>query len=540
MKVICVYISEYKDKDDYFLSLMPQCITLIAAQLEKKGYDAVLANLSEYGYQKGVDVTLSEQPEAAVVSISSFNRTESLKYIRELKKKNPELILITVGQLPTFLGEKMLELYPEIDFVITGEAELTVLELLDNIGDTESHRILEGERVEYLDDLIFSSKFSSKTIGVNPNEQFRYIITSRGCPDSCTYCSSPVSREGKVSFRSPSDIINEIKHSYDKHGIIYFSIRDHNFTLNKERVLEFCDLLSLSGLYIMWNCQARVDTVDEEMLLAMKRCGLEHIQYGVETGSEKLLNLYNKSITIEKIKEAAATTRKLGIYMSFYIMTGMFQETPEDVKATINLIKKTLPHDVIVSPVAYYPGTAIYNSAKDEGKISDSIWFENIESSIYLKSIKKTKPWIGKILEEAQIISEKARYKRKDFDAQRKICSNECWMTDIMEGDYFFEEEQYDKAAAIYTEVIKNNHGNIWGHLRLAETAYMESPELAIEHLLKASAIAPAYYGSWLRLAQIEYEIENFKRSLIYAKTALELNPLDPDIIEILTLLKSE
>ena len=531
---------EYKDRDDYFMSLMPHGITSIAALLDKKGYDVVLANLSGYGWDKGVEKTLEEKPQAAIVSIFSFNRTESLKYIRELKKRDPEIILIAGGQHPTFLSEELMELYPEIDFIIKGEGELTTLELLDNIGDTVSRRILEGERIDDLDELPHPSGFGGKTIGVNPNEQFRYIITSRGCPNSCTYCSSPSFWGRKVSYRSPSDIIKEIKYSYEKHGIIYFSIRDDNFTLKKERVLEFCEELRLSGLYIMWNCQARVDTVDEEMLLAMKRCGLEHIQYGVESGSDKILKKYDKSITTAKITETAAATRKLGIYMSFYLMAGMFDETPEDINATIKLIKKTLQHDVIVSPVAYYPGTEIYNCAKESGDISDSVWFKNHDSGIYLNNLKKTTPWMQKILEEAEVISAKARYTLKDFKSHRKLCGENCWMTDIMEGDHLFEEEEFEKAAELYSRVIVNNHENIWGHLRLAETDYMESPEKAVNHLLKASGIAPAYYGAWLRLAQIEYETGNHKRALIYAKQAKELNPRDPDIAEILKLLKSE
>jgi radical SAM superfamily enzyme YgiQ (UPF0313 family) len=531
---------EHKDKDDYFMSLMPHGITSIAAFLEKNGHEVILANLSEQGWRKGALATLNEKPDAAVVSIFSFNRTESLKYIRELKKENPELILIAGGQHPTFLGEEILELYPEIDFIIRGEGEETLLELFDNIGDTESHRILDGKRVYDPDHIPFPAQFTGKSIGVNPNEQYRYIITSRGCPNSCTYCSSPSFWRKKVSFRSPSNIIKEIRYSFEKHGIIYFSIRDDNFTLKKDRVLEFCDILRLSGLYIMWNCQARVDTVDREMLLAMKKCGLEHIQYGVESGSEKILQEYDKSITIEKIKETAALTRELGIYMSFYLMAGMFNETADDIKETINLIKKTLPHDVIVSPLAYYPGTAIYNKAKDDGKVADSIWFNNSASGIYLKDIKKTTSWMNEILEAAEITAEKGKYTGKDFVRHRKVCGDVCWMTDIMEGDYFFEEGKYNKAAEIYNKVVLNNHENIWGHLRLAETAYVKSPEMAIEHLLKASGIAPSYYGAWLRLAQAEYESGNFKRALVYAKNALELNPHDPEIREILDLLKSE
>ena len=86
------------------------------------------------------------------------------------------------------------------------------------------------------------------------------------------------------------------------HGIIYFSIRDDNFTLRRERVLEFCRLLRERKLYIMWNCQSRVDTLDEEMVVEMKRAGLEHIQLGVESGSERILAMYDKRTTVADIE----------------------------------------------------------------------------------------------------------------------------------------------------------------------------------------------------------------------------------------------
>ena len=211
---------------------------------------------------------------------------------------------------------------------------------------------------------------------MNPNEQYKFIITSRGCPSSCTYCSSPNFWQKKVTYRSAENIIEELVYIRKRFGIIYFSIRDDNFTLNKKRVLEFCSLLSKSNLYMMWNCQARVDTIDEEMLIAMKRCGLEHIQFGVESGSEKILQLYDKHITVNKIKSAAAITRKVGIYLSYYLMTGMTGETPEDIEETRKLISETKPHDVIISPVAYYPGTEIYTNSIKNGKVKDNIWFD--------------------------------------------------------------------------------------------------------------------------------------------------------------------
>jgi radical SAM superfamily enzyme YgiQ (UPF0313 family) len=94
---------------------------------------------------------------------------------------------------------------------------------------------------------------------------------------------------------------------------------------------------------MMWNCQARVDTVDLEMLIAMKRCGLEHIQFGVESGSARMLRRYDKAISLERIRQAAAATRRAGITLSFYLMAGMEGETEADIAATGALVRACLP-----------------------------------------------------------------------------------------------------------------------------------------------------------------------------------------------------
>ncbi len=162
--------------------------------------------------------------------------------------------------------------------------------------------------------------------------------------------------------------MKEIEILYKKHGIIYFSIRDDNFTLRKKHVMDFSERLQKSGVYMMWNCQARVDTADEEMLTAMKRSGLEMIQFGVESGSERILKLYDKTISLASIKKATASARRVGLYLSIYLMTGMTGETHGDVRKTISLIRQILPGDGIVSPVALYPGTRLYEDLRQRVK----------------------------------------------------------------------------------------------------------------------------------------------------------------------------
>ncbi|MCE5265040.1 MAG: cobalamin-dependent protein [Deltaproteobacteria bacterium] len=537
MKIACSYLCDYRDRNDYFLSLMPWGISSIAAYLERENHTVILANLSQHGAIKGAEIILKEKPDAVAVSIFSFNRTESFQLIRELKRKNRNLIIIAGGQHPTFLHEQILSEYPEIDYIVRGEGEAATAKLLGDLKSHERSRVITKERIADLDSLPIPAMFGGKMIGVDPHEQFRYIITTRGCPSKCRYCSSPYFWGRKVTYRSPANIVAELQYIREKYGIIYCSIRDDNFTIDKKRVLEFCRLLGESGTYMMWNCQARVDTVDLEMLVAMKRCGLEHIQFGVESGSEKMLRLYDKATSLERIRRASAAARKAGVYLSFYLMAGMEGEEDADIESTISLMRSALPHDAIVSPVAYYPGTGIYERAKEEGKIDDAIWNRKKDSGLYVMDRKETKGWIKRLLKESSAVSSQAVYNTEDFAAHRKAAGEDCWMTDLLEGDFYLDSGEIERAVATYKRVISRHPENIWGYLKSAEALSEASPAEAIRMFKKAAQKVPSYHGTWLRIAQLEYENGHFDAARKSAEKSLSLDPYDSETVAFLQFL---
>jgi anaerobic magnesium-protoporphyrin IX monomethyl ester cyclase len=289
---------------------------------------------------------------------------------------------------------------------------------------------------------------------------------------------------------------------------------------------------------MLWNCQARVDTIDLDMLMAMKRCGLEDIQFGVESGSEKMLRLYDKATSMEKIRHASEATRKAGIHLSFYLMAGMEGEEDTDIDSTISLIRSTLPHDAIVSPVAYYPGTEMYNRAKEEGKISDAIWNQKEASGMYVISRKKSQRWINRLLKESSAASLKAAYKKEDFIVHRKTSGEDCWMTDLLEGDFYVESGDIRQALALYRRIINRHPENSWGYLKSAEALSNTSPSGAVKMLKTAAKKVTSCHGTWLRIAQLEYEMGNFGRSLESADKSFILNPYDNATIAFIQFLK--
>ncbi len=318
MKILLCYLCDWKERHDYYISLVPYGLTSIAAYLESRKHDVILANYSSYGYRKAAQSAASEKPDIIGVSLFSFNRHDSLLFIREVRPLLPNAKIVVGGPHASFLSGELLKRYPEIDAVIEGEGEEVFLEYVDSLErGVHQGNILKGKRITDIDSLPNPSLFRGKTPGINKNEQYKVIITSRGCPNDCTFCSSPAFWSRRVTFRSAESIVDEIEYVHKKYGIIYFSIRDDNFTLRKDRVLTVSQMLKERSLYLMWNCQARVDSIDLEMLVAMKRSGLEHIQYGVESGSPRILKRYNKAINLDGIVRAAAMTREQESFCRF-------------------------------------------------------------------------------------------------------------------------------------------------------------------------------------------------------------------------------
>jgi radical SAM superfamily enzyme YgiQ (UPF0313 family) len=469
MKVLLAYLCHYQDRRDYFLSLMPVGLVSIAACLEKDGHDVTLANFSAAGIRKALKQIVDIKPRVIGLSLFTHNRVDTLKLVQEIRKALPAAVIMLGGPHATFLAGEIIRRYPEVDYIIQGEGEGPCAKLLKKIaaGKKPVGKIISSETVDSLDDLPAPGQFSGKLIGVNPDDQFQFIITSRGCPHECVFCSSPAFWQRTVRYRSPGSIFREIQYLYNKYGIQYFSIRDDNFTMNKKRVLEFCRQLRESGMYIMWNCQARVDTIDEEMLIAMKQAGLEHIQYGVESGSAKILKHYDKHLTIEDIRRAAAITRRVGVYLSIYLMAGAEGETQDDIDRTKELITKILPTDGIVSPVALYPGTLLYEKAKRKKMCSDAVWFSKKDAGIFLRMDEQAKKWMTELLLELGRIQKKSVYREADFARHREVAGKGCWVTDILEGDYYFNRKQHRNAEKCYCRVIERYPQNPWGHLRM-------------------------------------------------------------------------
>jgi len=541
MKVMIAYLCHYADRHDYFLSLLPVGAISLAAGLEAHGYDVHLANFSREGARGALRAIEEYRPDVLGVSLFSHNRIDTLRLLKEAKKRMPRIVTVAGGPHASALADALIARSAGLDHVITGEAEDALLDLLKDIqaGKARPGSVIHGGRIGTLDALPPPGMYPGTMTGVDPNEQFKTIITSRGCPYRCAFCCSPGMWERAVQFRSAAHILREIEYLYRERGIIFFSIRDDNFTLRKDRVMEFCKALCDSGMYIMWNCQSRVDTVDEEMLVRMKLAGCEQIQFGVESGSEHVLERYGKGITVDQVREAARIARRAGLYVFYYLMAGMEGEKLADIRKTVGLIRQTLPGDGIVSPVALYPGTEIYEQEKRAGRIDDNAWFTRHEPGLYLRKDDDVAKWIGMLVTELGMVREHSWYREKDFRLHRRVTGPGCWVTDILEGDYYRDSERFQEAEACYLRVAGRYTGNPWGFLRLGKICfYLGKFEEAAEYYTRVTGIVPGYYGGWLKRAESLLALKKRDEARMCAQEAFSRNPHDFRVKNIVEILK--
>jgi radical SAM superfamily enzyme YgiQ (UPF0313 family) len=297
--------------------------------------------------------------------------------------------------------------------------------------------------------------------------QLSYISSSRGCPATCNFCNTPEFWGTSIRFRAPEAVLQEMKLLREKHGLTYFSFRDDTFTGNRGRILTLMDLIQKEGFHPLWNCQSRVNLVDEDRLVAMKRAGCEFMQFGVEHGSEKVLLLLDKGTSMKHVRQALSLVRKVGMNLGIYLITGIPGETWEDVEQTADLIRSTRPHDCQVSPLALYPGTRMYDQYRAEGRVSRDFFRSSGDAEIFARvdaHTEKALRHLDKVIQQTKV---RARYTPAEF-AEQKRWLGFCAVTNLLCGEAAEEAGRFVEAEAEYAEVIRREPHNPWGFMKRA------------------------------------------------------------------------
>ena len=369
----------------------PINLLYVASVLKQEGHNVTF--LDALGEQKTIDeiCTVSTKNDVIIISTSTMSFAEDTHILSEIKKVNPSVITIIFGSHPTFMPENSLK--PDsVDIIIRREPEFIIRDVIDALEkNRDSWKLIQGigykenlniilndfyPLIQNLDELPFLMRelLPRNVDYFNPLVKkipYTTIMTSRGCPARCNFCTVPYFYGNKIRSRSAENILAELK-QIQQQGYKEVWFRDETFTTYKKRNIEICNGMLERGITLSWICNARVDTLDREMLILMKKAGCHMIKFGVESGVQEILDNLSKGIKIEQTRQIFQLTHDIGIDTHAHIMLGCPGETNHTIKETINFVKQINPTTVTFGICTPYPGTDLFKEvAKTHPDIAD-------------------------------------------------------------------------------------------------------------------------------------------------------------------------
>ncbi|MBN1508285.1 MAG: radical SAM protein [Sedimentisphaerales bacterium] len=339
------------------------------------------------------DMIREVRPDVVGITMCTAYAASAFHVAQISKAINPTCPVVVGGPHATVRAEEILRICPSVDFIVRGEGEITACELVATIADSNRNPNPQSEIInpllQVIPDLSFRMNGSirhnpprekikdldafappDRSLMVNKAtyspEDMGLIMTSRGCPFSCTFCATD---NRQVRYRSIEHILREIRHVKDTYGTVHFTLKDDSFTVNKKRVAEFCDALAWENLRIGWECNTRVDLVNEQMLRRMKKAGCNSVKVGIESGSEKVLERMNKGITLDEIRVAARLFRKVGLHWTGYFLIGTPGETVEDIYKTLDFMYEVKPDFAALGVYEPFPETVMFHEGILQGLV---------------------------------------------------------------------------------------------------------------------------------------------------------------------------
>lgn len=337
-----------------------------------------------------------EQPDLVGFSVLTFNILDCLAVVERLKKVCPRTKVCFGGFHVSLYPTETLAL-PNVDFIVFGDGEVTFTELVHALAapasrqseklasvkglgweDRDGRAVLNTARPmlgrdEYdalpmpAHDLLDIGKY---TVVLADESRVASIQTSRGCPSRCTFCDI---RMTPFMYRSNENVLREIHHLQDM-GIKEFFIIDDTFTINRKRTISICNELTKANLGIKYKISSRVDKVDPEVLDALAESGCYRIHYGVETGTQRLLDYLEKGITPEQVSSAFEMTKRAGIESFAYMMIGIPTETRDEIEESIRYVDRLQPYHVNYSICTPFPKTKLYETALQANPKMEDYW----------------------------------------------------------------------------------------------------------------------------------------------------------------------
>lgn len=396
MKVLFVNPPQTASKYKFMGVIAPPLgIAYMAGVLQENNIDVEIldASAEDMGFEDVKNELFKRKPDLVALTALTPTIGRALETAQVVKETLPNSIVVIGGYHPTFNFIETLE-DENVDIVIRGEGEYIMLNLVQALEnhsnlhdvkgivfeDKNSKEVVitpEAPLIDNLDEIPFPA------LNLLPLKKYRLLdmdthmatmITTRGCPMQCSFCSSAAMHGRKIRERSVKNIVDEIEYLKTTYDIDTIAFMDDTFTLKKRKVIAICDEILKRNIKIMWGCTSRVDTLDETLLKKMKEAGCITIFIGVESADQQQLDKMCKNTTVTKIENAFKIANQLKIRTIASVALGMPGDSKEIMNKTIKFVHKLKPNYAIYSLATPYPGTKFYKESFEKNLIKIKDW----------------------------------------------------------------------------------------------------------------------------------------------------------------------
>ncbi len=371
---------------------IPLGLGYLAAYLEEKQFEINVIDYQTKEITKKELITelFRTQPKIVGVTASTLTYKSAIDIVKTVKETFPNCLTILGGPHVTVLDEQTLKGSPEVDIIVRGEGENTLLEIAEAVDNQKIKEINNIKGISFRKKsqiLRTTDRPFIKDLDELPHPAFDHfdldkytisgkkylpIITSRGCPFQCTFCLASKMCGTGFRTRSPKKVADELEWLRDVHKADIFAFYDDTFTFNMNRAYKICEEIKNRNIDLPWDCRTRVDKINPRILAKMREANCQLIHFGVESGSQKMLNSMKKGTTVEQNAKGIKMAKESGIAVAISVVVGYPGETKELLKETFDFIRKTEPDYVYVCQAIPYPGTEMYDELKKLGwKVSD-------------------------------------------------------------------------------------------------------------------------------------------------------------------------
>ena len=374
--------ADYVDGDldaDFFQT--PYGLFTLASEAIDAGHQVKVLNLSAFPWREVERVISSLEADVFGMSCWTANRRGVLYVAEAIRRVHPRAHIVVGGPHATPFAASILERCSAIDTITLGESEATFLELLTRLSAGASTAGILGSAYRENGEVqIAAARPALRKLDELTSPQVYFpthiLMTSRGCPWQCTFCGAETTWGRGFRGHSVPYVVDAIEEALSKLPVRMIQIKDDTFTANKKRALSICEEIMRRKVNFLWSCDTRVDVLDAELLLAMRRAGCQRLSLGVESGSDEILANIDKKITAEEIISATNLAKAVGIQVRYFMMLGNRGETAETFRTTLDFLDRALPHQYVFSCLSVYPGTRDFQEAVRQGWLDPNVFFE--------------------------------------------------------------------------------------------------------------------------------------------------------------------